>query len=209
MEKKETQKAAVLLLLVMMFLSCFALELAGAAGVIASPEKLALGKHKSLPGFALPMPQDEAGKSYLGLTGSENFKLGQIPAQVLIIEVFSFYCPHCQHAAPQVNELYREIQGRPDLKAKLKMIGIGVGNSPYEVNAFREKYKVPFPLFSDQRMEVAGMLGVKGTPTFIGVNLPGKGAPEQFYFGEGGFQDARQFLSEIIRLSCLAEEEAK
>jgi hypothetical protein len=52
-------------------------------------------------------------------------------------------------------------------------------------------------------MEITEKLGVKGTPTFIGVKVDGKGNQEQFYFGEGGFQDNQKFLTEIIRLSGL------
>ncbi len=89
------------------------------------------------------------------------------------------------------------------MKEKIKMIGIGVGNSMYEVNAYRNRYKVPFPLFPDASMEISQKLGVKGTPTFIGLKMNGKGIQEQFYFAEGGFQDIHQFLDEIIRLSEL------
>ena len=187
---------------------CALQETATAAGFDAL-EKHALGKNKRLPLFELPMPQEESEKSYMGLSGTENFEIGQIRTQVLIIEVFNFYCPHCQRLASQVNELYQEIQSRPDLKVRIKMIGIGGGNSPYEVNSFREKYKVPFPLFADQRMEISKILGVKGTPTFIGVKIHREKSQEQFYFREGGFQDTRQFLSEIIKFSGLKEEVTK
>jgi peroxiredoxin len=89
------------------------------------------------------------------------------------------------------------------MKEKIKMIGIGIGNSPYEVNSFREKYQVPFPLFPDQSMSISKMLGVQATPTFIGVKFNSKGSLEQFYFNAGEFQEASQFLAEIIKLSGL------
>jgi thiol-disulfide isomerase/thioredoxin len=163
----------------------------------------------SFPIFELPIPQSEPEKNYIGLSGVGNFKVGQIKAQVLIIEVFNFYCPHCQHVAPRVNDLYLEIQRRPDMKEKIKMIGIGRGNSLYEVNSFRKKYQVPFPLFADQSMSISKTLGIEGTPTFIGVTLNGKGSQERFYFKNGGFQEAPQFLEEIIELSGLEEDETK
>ncbi len=157
----------------------------------------------NLPMFELPIPANEGEKRYLGLTGSGNFTVGQIKAQVVIIEVFSFYCPHCQRMAAQVNDLYRMIEKRADLKGKIKMIGIGAKNSAYEVDAYRERYHVPFPLFPDEDMGITEKLSVKGTPTFIGVKVDGKGDQKQFYFGEGGFPDNQKFLTEIIRLSGL------
>jgi thiol-disulfide isomerase/thioredoxin len=158
---------------------------------------------RDIPSIELPMPPDEQAKRYLGLSGTGNLKIGQIDAQVLIIQVYSFYCPHCQRSAAQVNDLYQMIQGRPDLKEKIKMIGIGVGNSVYEVDSYRKRYNVPFPLFPDLSTDISQRLGVKGTPTFIGLKVNDKGVREQFYFEEGGFQDIERFLNEIIRLSGL------
>jgi protein-disulfide isomerase len=157
----------------------------------------------NIPVIELTVPGGERQKNYLGLSGSGNFKIGQIKAEVLIIEVFSFYCPHCQRTAAQINDLFQMIQKRADLKGKIKMIGIGAKNSAYEVDSYRERYNVPFPLFPDESMEITEKLGVKGTPTFIGVKVDGKGLQERLYFGEGGFQDNQKFLTEIIKLSGL------
>lgn len=171
--------------------------------VLDNPVKSEPGNNTAIPGFELPMPGSEREKSYLGLSGTGNFTIGQIKAQVLIIEVYSFYCPHCQRSAAQVNELYQKIQERPDIKEKIKMIGIAVTNGTYEVDSYRERYKVPFPLIPDASTEISQKLGVKGTPTFIGLKVNGKGFPERFYFGEGGFEDTQQFLAKIIELSGL------
>ena len=203
MNKSWSQRVTGLLLLVFLLLCGPAAQGAESTGA-AVPSK-----SKSFPTVELPLPQGDADKSYLGVSGTGNFQIGQIKAPVLIIEVFSFYCPHCQRSAAQVNELYQEIEGRREMKGKIKMIGLGVGNSLYEVNSFRERYRVPFPLIPDQSMEVAELLGVRGTPTFIVVKLDGKGSQEQVYFKEGGFQDTRQFLTEIVRLSGLAAEGIK
>ena len=44
-----------------------------------------------LPSFELVTPADSGARSYLGLTGNEHFRIPQIKAQVLIIELFSRY----------------------------------------------------------------------------------------------------------------------
>jgi thiol-disulfide isomerase/thioredoxin len=170
---------------------------------LGNPVKSEPGNNMTIPAFELPMPGSEREKSYLGLTGTGNFTIGQIKAQVLIIEVYSFYCPHCQRSAAQVNELYQKIQERPDIKEKIKMIGIAVTNGIYEVDSYRERYKVPFPLIPDTSTEISQKLGVKGTPTFIGLKINDKGSQARFYFGEGGFEDTQQFLAKIIELSGL------
>lgn len=155
----------------------------------------------NVPPIELSIPGSEADKSYLGLSGNGSFKIGEIKSEVLIVEIFSFYCPHCQRTASQVNDLYEEIGKRSDLNGKIKMIGVGAKNSAYEVDSYRERYRVPFPLFPDRSLEITEKLCVKGTPTFIGFKVDGKGSQEQFYFGEGGFQETQKFLSDIIRLS--------
>ena len=173
------------------------------------PGAQAQGKSVDFQAIELAIPQIEQDKTSLGLSGTGRFRVAQIKARVLLIEVFSFYCIHCQRMAPRMNEVFQEIQKRPAWRENVRMIGIGVGNSPYEVKSFKEKYQVPFPLFSDQSMKACQALGVEATPTFIGVRGDEKGLREQFYFEEGEFPDVLQFLTKIIRLSGLGQEGVK
>jgi len=166
-------------------------------------QKLYSDTKRSLPEFNLPIPQDQTEKDYLGLSGKGTFKIGQIKAQVVIIEVFSFYCPICQVQAPLVAEVYQKIQGRPDLKEKIKMIGIAATNSAFEAKSFKETHHVPFPVFPDEEADAAIALGVKYTPTFIGVRVDGTGSQEQFYWLPGAFKDSTKFLEEILKTSGL------
>ena len=44
-----------------------------------------------LPDFALPVPKSDEHQKYLGLTGQESFKIYEINADVVIVEIFSMY----------------------------------------------------------------------------------------------------------------------
>lgn len=44
-----------------------------------------------LPEITLPVPKSDEHQEYLGLTGKESFKLSEISAEVVIIEIFSMY----------------------------------------------------------------------------------------------------------------------
>ena len=95
------------------------------------------------------------------------------------------------------------MQGRKDLKNKMKLIGIGTGNSDFEVNFFRKKYEVPFPLFSDEDYSIHKAVGEVRTPYFIGVKLKSDGSSEVFYSKLGGFKDADNFFKLMVKLSGL------
>jgi protein-disulfide isomerase len=81
-------------------------------------------KGEALPVINLPIPKNPEERNYLGLSGSGFFKIPQIKAHAVIVELFSMYCPFCQKDAPGVNELYRLIETNPDIKNKVKLIGI-------------------------------------------------------------------------------------
>jgi hypothetical protein len=80
----------------------------------------------------------------------------------------------------------------------IKVIGIGAGNSLYEVSQFKEKYGIPFPLFSDADFDITRKLDVRATPTFIGVWATNGESQRRIYFHEGEFTDADQLLSELL-----------
>jgi len=102
-----------------------------------------------------------------------------------------------------VNELYQAMEGRKDLKGKIKLIGIGAGNTVFEVNFFRKKYEVPFPLFSDEDYAIHKAIGEVRTPYFFGVKLKGDGKAEVFYSKLGAFKDASEFLDMMVKSSGL------
>jgi hypothetical protein len=60
---------------------------AGFAGANSKPP--AVGGQ--LPEFTLPAPKSDEYQKYLGLAGKESFKISEIRADVVIIEIFSMY----------------------------------------------------------------------------------------------------------------------
>jgi thiol-disulfide isomerase/thioredoxin len=153
------------------------------------------------PDISLPIPQDPGHREYLGLKGEGRFKMAQIKAEVVIIEIYSMYCPHCQREAPRVNALYQAIEQSAEYKGKLKVVGIGVGNSSFEVEVFRKNYDVPFPLFPDAGYSIHKRLGEVRTPYFIGVRIKEGGVGEVFYSKLGGFRKADEFLKLMVKES--------
>jgi thiol-disulfide isomerase/thioredoxin len=154
-----------------------------------------------LPPIRLPIPKDLIEKGYLGLSGEGSFRLPQIKAKVVIIEIFSLYCPVCVKLAPGMKELYQLIENAPDLKSKIKLIGIGAGNTFSEVQAFKKICDTPFPLFPDEDFTIHEAIGDVRTPYFIGIKIREDGTHEIFYSEMGGFKDANTFLESLLAIS--------
>lgn len=155
-----------------------------------------------LPEIKLTVPANNDYKNYLGLSSGDFFKIPQIKANVVIIEIMNMYCPHCQASAYKVNELYRLIKNNPALKDKIKLIGIASGNSSYETEIYRKTYDIPFPLFEDGDFSIHKVVGEVRTPYYIGIRID-DGVPMVFYSKLGGFEKADEFLELMLQLSGL------
>jgi peroxiredoxin len=157
----------------------------------------------TFPAIEFPKPSDSRHLNYLGLSGSGNFKINQIKADVLIVEIFSMYCPYCQGEAPNINRLYKSIESNPSLKDKIKIIGIGIGNSTFETDIFKNKYKVEFPLLPDGDFKLHKIIGEVRTPYFFVIKLKGKKPSEVIYSKLGVLENIDAFLAQIIKSSGL------
>jgi thiol-disulfide isomerase/thioredoxin len=156
-----------------------------------------------LPTVTLPIPKSPGEKGYLGLSGDGLFKIPQIKAKVAIVEIFSMYCPYCQKDAPGVNELYNLIEKNTDLKNKIKLIGIGAGNTPYEMEVYKKTYAVPFPLFPDKDFTIHKAYGEVRTPYFIIVKINEDGTHQIVHAQLGEYPGAEPFLKLVIKTSGL------
>jgi thiol-disulfide isomerase/thioredoxin len=160
-------------------------------------------KGEVLPIINLPVPKNPDERNYLGLPGSGLFKIPQIKAKAVIVEIFSMYCPYCQKDAPGVNELYRLIENNPDAKNRIKLIGIGAGNSLYEVEVYKKTYNVPFPLFPDKDFTIHKACGEVRTPYFMVVKINEDGTHQIVHHQLGGYPGAEPFLDLALKASGL------
>lgn len=168
----------------------------GCSSYLAAGDNLAVGSQ--LPTFTLSAPPDLKQCEYLGLQSNQTFSPAEIKGEIVIIEIFSMYCPHCQKDAPAINQLFKLINSNQKLAKRVKLIGIGAGNSTFEVNIFKNKYQVEFPLFADNNLSIHKKLGSVRTPYFLGICTQGKNTNRIFFSQLGGFTGARNFLDKIL-----------
>lgn len=147
----------------------------------------------------LTTPESSDWRAYLGLPSEsgEGFAPSQITAKLLVIEIFSMYCPYCQREAPAVNRLYQAIQAAETLRDQVKMIGIGVGNSAFEVDLFRKHYQIEFPLFPDEAFVVHKALGDVRTPFFIIAAVGPTETGKVLWTGSGKLEPLESVISRL------------
>ncbi|MFZ5906774.1 MAG: peroxiredoxin family protein [Nitrospirota bacterium] len=153
------------------------------------------------PPATLQKPERVDELEYLGLRGTGSFQLSEIKTDLLIIEIYSMYCPYCQKEAPIVNRLYELIAKGKDLQEKVKLIGIAAGNTPFEVEIFKKQYQVGFPLFPDESFAIHKAIGEVRTPYFFVLKMNPDGSNTLVYSKVGSIEDAEQFLETILKES--------
>ena len=162
-------------------------------------------KGDPFPEITLPVPANPSEREYLGVTGEGSFRISQIKADLVILEIFSMYCPYCQKEALNVDELYNLIDKRPDLKNRIKIIGVGAGNTTSEVDTFRKRYDIRFPLFSDESFTVHEAVGEVRTPYFFVLKMTPHGSNKVVYSRVGSVQDPGRFLDTILKESGIKQ----
>ena len=127
-----------------------------------------------LPEFKLNMPDSPSVAEYLEMKGAKTFSWSQIPAKLIIVEFFNVFCPKCQENAPTYNRLYKIVTDDKELSKDIRMIGIALLGQPKQVDVFKEKFKVGFPLFADPRGEIQAKTKVNSVPLILLVDKSGK-----------------------------------
>jgi peroxiredoxin len=139
--------------------------------------------------FPAPLTPEDA--TYLGVPAGKPFKLSQVGAPYILVEVFATGCSHCYTHAPHMNTLYNLIN--KDAAGKVKVIGLASGDSPDNVASWKKQLKVPFALVADTDNKTTGKINIMGTPTTVLLNKNG----DVLYAKPGAFQDVNAFLNEL------------
>lgn len=146
----------------------------------------------------LLFPKSKEERDYLKPPEGSFFRIPGIKAKIVVIEVFSFYCPQCLKLGPALKDLYQRIENDPSLRGKIKLIGIGAGNSLNEVQQFKNATEAPFPLFPDKDFAIHKALGEVRTPYFIAIRINDDGTHKVVCSEMGGFNKAQTFLDLIL-----------
>lgn len=176
-------------ILIFLVLSCLAV-FAGSAFCESSPKE-----GETLPDMELTTPTAETDQQYLGVN-EPTFKLRDIDAQVIVVEIIGVYCPYCYEQAPLFRNLFNRLQ-KGKLKGKVKMLGIAAGGTAMEVDHLRKEGQYNYPLVQDPKYSIHKLLGEPRTPLTMLVDKEGK----LLYVHPGIIKDIEPFYDRINKLA--------
>ena len=130
------------------------------------------------PPYTFPPVTSSQDRSYFGLSEEKPFTLGNIQADLIVLELLNIYCTSCQKQAPIYNEVFNVVERDPEMKGKVKWMGVGVGNNEREVEFFRKEEGTPFPILPDLHFELYQAIGGPGgirTPLTLMIRKDEKG----------------------------------
>ena len=153
--------------------------------------------NEKLPLFSVNAPGDKAERTYLGLLDSPKFGIGDIDAELVLIEIVGVYCPKCHQQFPKMRKLFNQVQKDSQLTRKIKFLSIAVGASPSEVAFLKKQFSLSYPIVTDPDFEIHKILEEPRTPFTMLV------ARDRtiVYTHLGVIEDFDKFLVEIRKLA--------
>jgi peroxiredoxin len=125
------------------------------------------------PEFSFPMTLSRGDIEYLGLPTKflglmkgDTFSLKDIKADLILVEYMNKYCFSCQLQAPVVNQVFEMVGKDPQLRGRVKFIGVGAGNNQKEVESFKTEKNIPFPIVPDPKFLAYEAIGDPGATPF-------------------------------------------
>ena len=140
------------------------LLLSGGLNDLQAQGKKFIQKGDAFPEVAFKTPSQAKDRTYLGISGGDQFKVNDLKAEVILVEIFDVYCLPCQKQAPLYKQLFGLIQSNPAARDQIKMIGVAVGNDASEIKKFQDHFQIPYPIISDPKFILHEAVGGPPAP---------------------------------------------
>lgn len=124
---------------------------------MGEPIQPPLGRGDAAPDFDLPR-----------LSG-EPMSLGDLGGRVSLINFWATWCKPCEDEMPAMQRLYETLSGEG-----FEMVAISVDESSAEVQAFRERLELSFPILLDPDQETSRLYQTTGFPESLLVDREGR-----------------------------------
>ena len=130
-------------------------------------QRRAVGAGDVLPHLPVYPAEDPIRWRYLGLPANQKVvPLSDAQGDLLVMELLNIYCFACQSQALAFNRVFELIEKKPELKERIKIVGLAVGNTDEEAEDFRKEYGLKFPVIADVDRHAPQLLGPDLLPPF-------------------------------------------
>lgn len=140
-------------------------------------------------------------QAYLGIQKTNPFALNDIKSPFILVELTNTYCVSCKKNIKIFNEVYKKAQKDKELKGKVKVIGIAIGNNKREVDYFKNEHKILYPIIIDPEFSVHKALEEPRVPYTMFIRRDAQGKVIIFKSHKGVFESADELLDEL-KLIC-------
>ncbi|MBU1230535.1 MAG: TlpA family protein disulfide reductase [Proteobacteria bacterium] len=148
------------------------LALVLAAGPLFAAEPLPV-PGQTLPALSLKAPSFAQDAQELGVAGKKTFRLKDLKAKVIVLEVIGVYCAECAKQVRAFNALYARLARRIQA-GEVLMLGLAAGGTDMEVQSLRQNGIYKYPLVADEHYKNHKLLHEPKTPFTMLVTPAGK-----------------------------------
>jgi len=128
---------------------------------------------QTLPALNLKAPAFGQDARELGVAGKKTFRLQDLRAKVIVLEVIGVYCSECAKQVRAFNTLYARLARRIQA-GEVRMLGLAAGGTDLEVQSLRQTGIYAYPIVADEKYQNHKLLREPKTPFTMLVTPGGK-----------------------------------
>jgi len=128
---------------------------------------------QTLPALAFKTPALAQDAQALGVVGKKSFRLKDLKAKVVVVEVIGVYCSECVKQVRTFNTLYARLARRIQA-GEVQMFGLAAGGTDMEIENLRKRGIYKYPIVSDEQYKAHKQLNEPQTPFTMLVTPAGK-----------------------------------
>jgi hypothetical protein len=125
-----------------------------------------------LPPLVFAAPPLKEDVAYLKLKG-QSFRLADLKARLVWLEVIGIYCTRCYEQAPKINRLHKSL-AKAGLGQQVKMLAMAAGGTVIECEHVRKNKQYLYPVVPDEDFALHKLLGEPRTPFAMLINAEGR-----------------------------------